>query len=286
MVLKKNGVIVNGYVPTYANKKIAIAIDSSKTNTAIVVGDTHGNVIDDYEIEGKNDVDVLALCYNQRRQLKLLFEGAKIDSVGIEDIITKKSDNRTSGIDVHKSRFKITAVFMSIIMFFQDAFEITPLQINNMSWKNATLPEEYRKKTHKKGSLDYEKDIGSKYAYRSDDVTDAVHIYEYMCMKLGYNNVYKVEEPCQTNKLYSYGFISTSVVIPTSAMHFELNPELSIKQNCDTMVNAMSSGCEMSYATVAVKDIPIEEIYKRAIGKRHDVYEEYVYLVCKVKESL
>lgn len=285
MLLKKNGSVVGGYEPTYAGKKIAIAIDSSKTNTAMIVGDIYGNVLDDYELNGKSDTDVLLLCKQEREALKLLFEGAKIQLVGIEDIITKKHDKNQNPMDIHMSRFKITAVFMSLICFFQDTHKITPELVNNQHWKSEVLPEEYCKRTHKKGSLDYMKDIGSKYATRSDDITDAYCIYQFLAREHGYKDITEIEEPCAANKAYHCGLFPLDTGIPPKAKQFVYNPNLTFKQNCDTMIYHMGMSDEFAFAKVNVSDLTIEEIYENASGARHKKFEKEVYVFCKVTKD-
>lgn len=283
MLLSKNGFVVGMYEPSYTGKKIAVAIDSSKTNTAIIVGDTYGNVLDDYELNGKEDKDVLLLCKQERAALKSLFEGSKIQLVGIEDIITKKYDReKGSPMDIHMSRFKITAVFMSLICFFQDVHQVTPELVNNQHWKTTVLPEEYRKRTHHKGSLDYMKDIGSKYANRKDDVTDAYCIYQFLAREHGYRNVVAIEEPCAANREYHCGLYPMDTGIPATAKQFVYNPSLTFKQNCDTMIYHMGLKDEYGYAKVNVTDLTMEEIYEHSAGKRHQRYEPEVYVFCKV----
>ena len=285
MVLKKNGIIVQGYEPWYRDKKIAIAIDSSKTNTAIIVGDIYGNVLDDYEIDGKSDKDVTLLAFGHRRELRNLFEGAKIQLVGIENIITKKEEHSgRNPLDIHMSRWKITHIFDSLICFFQDNHNVNPELVNQWDWKTDTLPEEYRKREHKKGSLDYMKDTGSKYAYRSDDVTDAYCIYVHLSRKHGYKNVKEIEEPCAADKPYSCGIYPLSTKIPTSAKQFKWNEELTYKQNCDTMVFNTTYTEQWSYAMVDVQCIELADIYNYSKGNNHELREDKVYVFCKIKE--
>lgn len=286
MVLKKNGIIVQTYEPWYSNKKIAIAIDSSKSNTAIIVGDVYGNVLDDYEIDGKSDKDVTVLSWNQRKELKKLFEGAKIQLVGIENIITKKSDTKgkDNPLDIHMSRWKITHIFDSLICFFQDNHNINPELVNQWDWKVDTLPEEYRKRDHKKGSLDYQKAIGSKYAYRSDDVTDAYCIYQFLAREHGYKNIKEIEEPCSADKQYNCGIYPTSTNVPPNAKQFVFNMDLTFKQNCDTMVFNTLYSDVYCYARIPVSYLSIEDIYKYAKGNKHQLHQSEVFVFCKIKE--
>ena len=139
MKLYRNGIEVSNYEPLYANKKIIIAIDSSKSNSGIIVGDTVGHVLDDFEISGSGaGVDVHDLCRETRAQLKNLFRGADILLVGIEDIITKK-EKGYKGIEIHQSRAKITTVWNNFIFFFDEFFDIMPVLVNNWSWKSGEI---------------------------------------------------------------------------------------------------------------------------------------------------
>lgn len=144
MVVSINNSIADVIMARYSGREVTIGIDSSKTNSALAVGDETGKIIDIVELNGANDGTteeaVLKLCMKQRQVLQSLFNGAHVSAVGIEDIITKNNGQKESGITVHMSRFKITAVFMSFIFFFQESFGVTPELINNWEWKHAVLP--------------------------------------------------------------------------------------------------------------------------------------------------
>ena len=124
MRIYKNGVEVDSYTSEYGNRKIVIAIDSSKSNTAMSVWDSTGVFLDDYEISGAGgDVEIYQHCWNMRTALKELFKNADIIDVGLEDIITK-NEKGYKGLQIHQSRAKITAVFDSLICFFIHPFNI------------------------------------------------------------------------------------------------------------------------------------------------------------------
>lgn len=234
MILSKNGESVYNYAPVYSGRKIVVGIDSSKSNTAIVVGDEKGNILDDYEISGAgSDVNVYQLCWDTRRALSTLFDNAEILKVGIENIITKQ-EKGYKGIEVHQSRAKITAVFDNLIFFFQDRHNIMPELINNQEWKAATLPEEYRKRTHKKGSKDFFMDIGSPWGNRKDDVTDAVMIYKYVVSKSNFKITYSVTETTPYSNKYAWG------IYPKS-MKFEGRVKEFIIENTDTLEHNLNS---------------------------------------------
>lgn len=202
----------NGYpyspVSEYIGKEVIVAIDASKTNTAMFVADKLGNILDDYELSGEAKDEVLHQCYQERQFLSTLFTGTKVLFGGIEDIITKKDSKGISrGMMEHESRFKITAIFISIICYFQDNHQITLELINNWSWKSHTLPEEFRTGVYaadKKGSLAYHKKLGTKYANRSDDTTDAYQILQYMKQLHGLTGIVQISGPKEiTDRKYN-----------------------------------------------------------------------------------
>lgn len=286
MLLSRNGSPVEMYTPEYVGQNIYIGIDSSKSNTAIVVGNEYREIIADYEINGAgNEVDVYQLCWDTRKQLKSLFSGANIQAVAIEDIITKKSDNNFKGMDVHNSRAKITAVFDNLIFTFQEYFEITPRRINNQEWKANTLPEEYRKRDHKKGSKDYFNDIGGRWSGRKDDVTDAVCILTYLYSLVNLRLITKIHEVMPTSKSYNYGIYPITMSMPTESKEFEINTKHSIRQNMDTMVEKLNQRDTYAYAQVDLEYVPIEWLYNGTFKKAYPKGVTKVLLVVKRKET-
>lgn len=284
MIISKNGNVVQRYESIYNDRQIFIGIDSSKSNTAIVVGDPYGNIIDDFEISGAgNDVDVYQLCWDTRNALKTLFDGAKILAVGIENIITK-NEKGYKGIEVHQSRAKITAVFDNLIFFFQEYHSIMPTLINNQSWKAATLPEEFRKRTHDKGSLDYFKSIGSKWGNRKDDVTDAVCIYTYLCQISTVRAIRPITEIHATDREYTWGYFPVNTTLPLSAMEFEFNEKFSIKQNMDTAVGYLSGKSKYGFMKMSIANIPLADIYSDALKRPCDKGCTELLLIMKRSE--
>lgn len=254
MDIYKNGVLVDEYIPSYGNRKLIIAIDSSKTNTGIVVGDEYGNILDDYEISGSGRAnDVYDLCAFTRTQLKSLLRGADILFVGIEDIITKK-EKGYKGIDYHQSRAVITAVFNNFMFFFEEVFGVRPTRINNWDWKVGVLPEEYRKRTHDKGSIDWFNDLGNKWSGRKDDVTDAVCIFMHIVKKNDIKAVYQLKETQPANVKYEFCILPISATVPSNAKEFTINNNDSLQHNLDTIANSIDS------SKIGVLRVPIESI--------------------------
>lgn len=261
MQLSRDGEPVSSYESEYSNKKIVIGIDSSKSNTAIVVGDSNGNVYHDYELSGAgSEVDVYDFCRDMRRELKSLFKGADILKVGIEDIITKKSKGNV-GMEIHQSRYKITAVFDNIIFLFDDYFGIMPTRVNNWAWKSTILPEEYRTKDHKKGSKDWFDSIGNRWSGRKDDVTDAVCIYYYLLKTNPIKPVYTISEtkPAQYKLDYDFWIFPEDFTMPNEAKEFVIENNDSLEHNLDMIAQSINS--EFGYVRVNTEMIPIDWIY-------------------------
>ena len=282
MILSRNGKQVPNYVPIYNNKNILIGIDSSKSNTALVVGNEFGDILDDYEISGAgSDIDVYQLCWDTRKALRTLFEGANVLAVGIENIITKAEEGY-KGIEVHLSRAKITAVFDNLIFYFQDYHNIMPILINNQEWKAAILPEEYRKRTHKKGSKDWFDDMGGRFSGRKDDVTDAVCIFKYLVKICNIKPVYEITEAKTTSKSFQYGIFPTTISLPKHHKIIQPNLTLTYQQNLYSAVELLSKG-DIGCMELDVADVPIDVIYSDKLQRLYAMNTDYVRLIIKVE---
>lgn len=268
--------------PRYQGKRITIAIDSSKRNTGLTVGDENCNPIDVYDINGKEDgtgeMDVLALCQEQRKFLRTLLGGSKPLLVGIEDIITVNETSSVAGITQHMSRFKITAVFMSFISFFQDTFGITPELVNNQAWKSAVLPKEYTSRSIGKGSLAYFKAAKSKYAAYTDDATDSICILRYLKLVHGITDTIRIE--FAEVKRFEYGMeilCKETRFAADTVVWFEYNEGLTVQQNATVMSNRLGE------KAAGVAEIPIQIL---SVGEIHEMvrgtFPEYVERVLLV----
>lgn len=167
-------------------KDCIVGIDSSKTDTGMVVLDPTGMIICDFNFRGGGyGIETYDLCYDTRNVLKIIFADANILGVAIEDVITKKSD----GQDYHESRTKITAVFDNFMFWFRDRTGQDPMRVNNGSWKAEILDERYRHRNVGKGSLAWLQDIGHPLGMRgNDNTTDAYCIALYLMR----NRVFRV----------------------------------------------------------------------------------------------
>lgn len=270
--------------PEYTGKDVIIAIDSSKTNSCIFVADKYGNVLDDYELRGKPEDNVLDQCYRERQFLSTLFSGANIILGGIEDIVTKKEKGEISkGMQEHESRFKITAIFMSFISYFQDHHNYTLELLNNWSWKSNTLPEEFRSGEYagdKKGSLAYHKHLHTKYANRKDDVTDAYQMLQYLKKIHNITDAIVIDGPKELTKhKNSYWVFSRSADVAGTRQFICNNEEYTIKDIIPFMTNRLTTN-QVGYCILPTHLFTISDIYSMCAGA-FNVYEKELILAVK-----
>ena len=272
MVLFKNGfpLTADKITPMFVGMDITIGIDSSKSNTGIVVGDSANNMICDFEVNGAGEsTNVYDLCWDTRKALKVIFGGANVIAVGIEDIITKVEDTnidkngkrKMSHLDIHNSRAKITAVFNTYIAFFQDNFEMTPELIPNQSWKAAMLPEEFRKRTHDKGSKDFLLYIGDKLGGRSNDVTDAYFIWKYLCMLKGVSNVERLTCPKPYSGEFTVLMYEPDVRLNPDVRVFIFDKEEFTYNNLMSTVKANLKKGEVGFVKIPINMVTPKELY-------------------------
>ena len=268
--------------PLFEGESIFVAIDSSKRNSAFAVGNLSRKVLHYVEFDGKDDGtserDTLVLCLKQRQALSKLFQGANVKVVGIEDIVTKHKVGTRDGMTEHTSRFKITAVFMSFISFFQDTFGITPELVNNWLWKSTVLPEEFRKDTYKKGSLAYFKAIDSIYQNCSDDVTDALCILEFLYREHHIENIQEIKEPEIKTCDYDIFLVPSDKQFKHKVVVYRFNPSLALEQNATVMCNGIKEN-EIAVARVGIQSLSLREIYTFCRGRFAAKTEELLLVV-------
>lgn len=275
MILRIDNNIIGRPYPIVSGQDIVIGIDSSKTNTGIAIGDLSGDILHWIELNGEQDgtseYDALRLCKAHRDTLKVLLSGCNVVQVGIEDIISKIRKGHETGMTEHSSRFKITCVFSSLINFFQDNFNITPILVNNQSWKAAILPEQFRKRNIGKGSLAYFRSIGSKFGSCSDDVTDAICILKYVYQQMDISLGMRITALEVSTKEHGIFLIADKEGFDEPHKEFIYNPEFTLKQNAAVMSNN-SDRC--AKARVDVSCLTLSEIYKYCTGRcnRQETY--------------
>lgn len=267
---------VSSIASKYSGKSICIAIDSSKTNTAIWVMSKNYKGLDLIEFNGSQDKDILELIKIQRRALKIILDGASILDGGIEDIITKKDEEAggkySEGLKHHHSRYVITAVFVSCITFFQDNFDYTLETISNQAWKAVILPKELNKRSVYKGSVDYIRNTYPQYITgdKDDDGADAICIGEYMKVRKGLTRESLgldipdegefVVNPCKY-RLYP----KDSKINKDIGVQFEYNNTLSLDMNARAIANRIKKG-QLGWSLLTIDQVDIQDIYNMCVG--------------------
>lgn len=269
MEFRQNGSLYS-VKPEYVGKDIMVAIDASKTNSCMFVADKYGNVLDDYELSGKAEDNILDQCFKERQFLTSLLMGANVIVGGIEDIITKKDKGEISrGMMEHESRFKITAIFMSFISYFQDHHNFTLELINNWAWKSNTLPEEFRSGEYakdKKGSLAYHKRLKTKYANRKDDVTDAYQILQYLKIIHNITDTVVVEGPKElTRHKHAIWLFSSNSDVAGTRQFICNSTEYSPKDIVSFIANRLIVK-QVGYCLLPISMFTIDEIYSLCSG--------------------
>lgn len=289
MIIKFNKEVVNSlsmYRGRYSGRHIAVAIDSSKTNTAIAVFSNTFKPLDVIEFGGTDEKDVFVLAKKQRDELRFLFEDATISDGAIEDVITTDRDD--NHMNYHHARLVLTAVYVSLIVFFQDEFNVMIQPIANTAWKRAVLGAEgLNKRNIYKGSVEH---ISKKYPQwvvgdKVDDVTDALCIGEYLGILRGASgelieDLPNQEELAKYHAKYRLYPISTKLT-EGKGIEFLYNPNLSLDGNARLITNRIPED-KYGYTKVDTNNITLEDIYQFAVGNSHfDERTEKMLLVVR-----
>ena len=285
MVIKVDNVTVNSLAPSFRGKPLLIAIDSSKTNTALVIEELDTGKETVVEIRGADEKDVKFLCKKTRDSLASLFQGSNIIYVGIEDIITKKNDGLTS---THEVRFKLTYIFSSLCILFEDKFNIGVNPINNQAWKTATIGKELNKRDIYKGSVEYISKTRPQYRGYTDDVTDALCIKEFIKQQNDFSE-YKEKSSIAEHAVYEYKAVLMSYDTPglnKKCVKVGYNYSQTIELNANHISNNARKG-QYSYCKVDLDKISLDDLIKYTDKKRTYLKKEpYLYLVIYNKDGL
>lgn len=275
--------------PLFRGQSIYVAVDSSKTNTAIAVLNRAYKPICLIELNGSKEHDVLKLIQDQRKYLGLVFEGCTVLGGGIEDIITKREEENgrySEGLKHHHARYVITAVFVSIICFFQDKFNLTLELVSNQAWKAAVLPKELNRRGVYKGSVDYIKEKYPKYVTggKDDDGTDAICIGEYLKLRSGLADG-SMEDISDDDEFSRYQFKMKfwsphSKVNESVGVRFLYNPNKTLESNAVSIANHIEYG-QLGYTMVPIGHVTLESLYQNFGGGTFDEVTKEIMLVVK-----
>lgn len=245
--------------------QIVMAIDPSKTNCAVVIGDPGGEIISILEMSGNNwsagPVDnTTVYCSEVKNFLSQFIERAELYKAGLEQAITKR------GMQHHHSNMVLTEIRGALLDMFYEKYRLTntDVEVNNWSWKHAILPDGYRSQ-NEKGSRRYF------YQYLHDDtyinyyeadVTDCLCIYKYLIRDCKDNYriaCRKVEEVINKH---------TYAIMPEWAdklefRKFEYNPSFTVEQNATYFANRSKRS---GIAKVDIGMLSMDDIYANASG--------------------
>lgn len=245
---------------------IVVAIDPSKSNMAVVVGDPGGEIISIVEMSGnlwktpKAAMDTTDYCIDAKDFLRQYLAGANLYRVGMEKAITKK------GMEHHLTNMVLTEVRSMLLNLFKTEYGLrdVDVEVNNWSWKHAILPDGYRSQSEK-GSvryfLEYLNDT-TYINYFEDDVTDAVCIYKYLTMetKKTYAIVCREDEPTTKDIRIQ---ISPNHVDVLGNRQFRYNPTFNPAQNAKYFANRSTRN---GICKVDLKALSMSDIYTYASG--------------------
>lgn len=260
---------------------IVMAIDPSKTNCAVVIGDPGGEVIMIVEMSGNNwkagpVIPTTEYCSEIREFISRLIEPANLVRVGIEQAITKK------GMEHHHSNMVLTEIRAAFLGLFWEKYQLTKQQVevNNWTWKRAILPEGYRS-PFEKGSMRYFWQYlhdNTYIHYFEDDVTDCMCIYKYLILNTqGSYRIVCCEEESIHNPY-------TLTIMPSWAdelnyRQFAYNNSYNVETNATYFANR-SKKCGI--AVMRATNLSLADIYKYASGFMEIPQTDLVRLVVQV----
>lgn len=260
---------------------IVMAIDPSKTNCAVVIGDPGGEVIMIVEMSGNNwkagpVIPTTEYCSEIREFISRLIEPANLVRVGMEQAITKK------GMEHHHSNMVLTEIRAAFLGLFWEKYQLTKQQVevNNWTWKRAILPEGYRS-PFEKGSMRYFWQYlhdNTYIHYFEDDVTDCMCIYKYLILNTqGSYRIVCCEEESIHNPY-------TLTIMPSWAdelnyRQFAYNNSYNVETNATYFANR-SKKCGI--AVVRATNLSLADIYKYASGFMEIPQTDLVRLVVQV----
>lgn len=263
----------NDTVPNLGYKGDAVvAIDPSKTNCAIVIGDPGGTIVAIIEASGNNwgsgkPIPTTQYCSELREFLMRVLRPMNVKKVGLEQAITKR------GMEHHHSNMVLTEIRAALLGLFWDEYIMRKeeVEINNWTWKHAILPEGYRSQSEK-GSKRYFREYLHDLTYEDyheADVTDCLCIYKYLTRDSAksYKIVCVQTEECT---------LDTSIVImPAYAdsmefRKFQYNPSFSVDDNANYYANRSPVS---GIAELPIDNLSLEEIYKYASGFNSLIFE-------------
>lgn len=246
--------------------EVVVAIDPSKTNCALVVGDPGGYILSIVEMSGNNwrsgpVEDTTQFCSEVKEFITNHLAGAKVIKAGLEKAITKK------GMNHHHSNMVLTEIRGAILNLFYEeyGFRHDQVEVNNWSWKHAILPEGYRSQSEKGSKRYFSQYLNDKtyVHYFEADVTDCLCIYKYLIRDC--KDTYTIA--CQAAetplKKFNIGISSGTWADQLNYRRFSFNPSFTLEENVAYFVNHSKVN---GIACVDPKYLTLQDIYTHAYG--------------------
>lgn len=268
---------VGDYVPKINYRgDLVIAIDPSKTNMAVMIGNPFKDVFIHLEFSGNNrkkgpTMDTTDYCQELREYFRTLLRGHSIMLVGVESTITKK------GMEHHHSNAVLKELDATLKGLFIDDFKTKVIPVNNWSWKASMLPEGYRG-MYEKGSSKWFARFNPESPYNfyyESDMTDVYFIFYYL-LKTECQNVQFICN--RSEKAYNpYQYAISPLYNDLELRECIYNDVFTLDENLSYFVNRLTQTFKIR---VPLKVIQIEDIYERTYGFVEPQYLfEYVWVV-------
>ena len=226
-----------------------VAIDPSKTNLGLVVGNDRNVIYEWVELSGK-DCDTTEYCNDLMDFLVDYLSNGTIIVAGVEQAVMYK------GMQYYHSQMVLTEIRANILQGFLQRFNIQIHEINNYAWKGAILPDGYRGRSEK-GSLRYINEKGIKGI--SDDISDAICIFLYLSRFVDQPEVLHCTDEEESLFKYTYAIVPTTFVVADLKETFGGNGKVSLKGNIAYFLNRTTlTGFAFTYP---VTSLTLEDIY-------------------------
>lgn len=238
--------------PLAVHGDVVVVFDPSKTNMACIVGTPTGKIIDTLEFSGNNRrrgpvQDTTVYCEEVRAFLKEYLATAHVYMVAVEAAITKQ------GMNHHHSNMVLTEIRGNLLNFFQETYNVRPIEVNNWSWKAGVLPQGFRSQSEK-GSKRYFQTYfpdNPLSHYFEADMTDCACIFMYVTQKFcsGYVLTCNIAEPC----LYKYKYVIIPANSELQVMEASFNPRYSLTENLNYFVNRVQDCFKMTVPITSIE---------------------------------
>lgn len=261
--------------------QIVMAIDPSKTNCAVVIGDPGGEVLSILEMSGNNwsagpVMDTTQYCSEVKEFLRTYIKQAEVLRIGLEQAITKR------GMEHHHSNMVLTEIRSAFLNMFWEEYGLKKedVEVNNWAWKKAILPDGYRSQSEKGSVRYFYQYLGDKsyLDYYEADVTDCLCIYQYLIRDT--RDRYRIA--CQQVEMSRNSYVCSIMPPWTDQLlyrTFEFNPSFTVRENATYFANRSHKS---GIARVDINRLSIADIYEAASGFTEIPTDNIVRMVVQI----